>query len=370
MAEHLLILIITILRISTMSQQDKVVDYNPQITLIKAPSNKYPAEEEVFQLKYLPPVPTDQVQKGEVVLRNLFLSIDAAMRVWISGVKTYMDPVRPGDLMVGAGVGEVIYSNDPKFKIGDIALGLTRWKRYSVIKAKELTHLPKNYPNYSDFLGVLGISGLTAYFGLKKIGNLKAGETVLVSAAAGGVGEIAVQLAKIAGCRVVAIVGSKEKCEYIKSLGADEAIDYKKESLKDKLREYCPKGVNVYFDNVGGEMLDEVLMHIRDFSRIIACGAISSYNSDLSQRYKIKNYPRIIIKRAIIQGFIYFDYKDEIPQAVAELGQLLKEGKLKSKINLYNGVEEAPHALKALLTGQNQGKVIVQVDKQVPRATL
>ena len=179
-----------------MSTSDKVVDYNPQITLIKAPSDQYPANEEVFQLKYVPPIPTDQVKAGEVVVKNLFLSIDATHRVWISGVKTYIDPVLPGDLMKGAGVGEVIYSNDPKFKSGDKVLGLTRWQKYSVLKASELSSLPKNQKNYEHFLGVLGISGLTAYFGLKKIGDLKAGETVVISAAAGAVGEIAVQLAK------------------------------------------------------------------------------------------------------------------------------------------------------------------------------
>jgi NADPH-dependent curcumin reductase len=340
------------------------VDYNPQITLTKVPTSNYPNKEDVFQLKFVPPVPVDQLIAGEVVVKNLFLSVDATQRVWISGVKTYMDPVKPGDLMKGAGVGEVIYSKDPKFKIGDKVLGLTFWQKYSVLKAKDLTALPKNYNNYEHFLGVLGISGLTAYFGLKKIGNLKEGETVVISAAAGAVGEIAIQLAKLAGCHVVGIVGSKAKCDYIKSIGADEAINYKTESLKDKLRQYCPKGVNVYFDNVGGEMLDELLMHIRDESRIIACGAISSYNADLAKRYKIKNYPRIIIKRAIIQGFIYFDYQKEFPEAIAELAELMQQGKLKFRVDMHNGLEEAPNGLKHLLLGQNDGKVIVRVEKQ------
>lgn len=197
------------------------MDYNPQITLTKVPTSNYPDKEDVFQLKFVPPIPVDQLIAGEVVVKNLFLSVDATQRVWISGVKTYMDPVKPGDLMKGAGVGEVIYSKDPKFKIGDKVLGLTFWQKYSVLKAKDLTALPKNYNNYEHFLGVLGISGLTAYFGLKKIGNLKEGETVVISAAAGAVGEIAIQLAKLAGCHVVGIVGSKAKCDYIKSIGAD-----------------------------------------------------------------------------------------------------------------------------------------------------
>lgn len=158
-----------------MSNEDRVVDYNPQITLIKVPTKNYPLKEDVFQIKFVPPVPTDQIAPGEVVVKNMFLSIDATQRVWISGVKTYIDPVKPGDLMKGMGVAEVIFSKDPKFKIGDRVLGLTYWQKYSVLKAKDLTPLPQNYPNYENFLGVLGISGLTAYFGLKKIGNLKAG---------------------------------------------------------------------------------------------------------------------------------------------------------------------------------------------------
>lgn len=242
--------------------------------------------------------------------------------------------------------------------------GLTFWQKYSILKGKDLTLLPSNIKNYENFLGVLGISGLTAYFGLKKIGKLKEGETVVVSTAAGAVGEIAVQLAKLAGCRVVGIVGSNAKCEYIKSIGADAAINYKTENLKDKLREYCPKGVNVYFDNVGGEMLDELLMHIRDESRIIACGAISAYNVDISKRYKIKNYSRIIIKRALIQGFTFFDFAKEFPEAISELSQLIQQGKLKFRVDIHNGLDEAPKGLKDLLMGQNEGKVIVRVEKQ------
>ena len=186
------------------------------------------------------------------------------MRIWISGVKTYIDPVKPGDLMKGMGVAEVIYSKDAKLKVGDKVLGLTYWQKYSILKAKELTLLPKKYKDYSDFLGVLGITGLTAYFGFKKIGKLKAGEIVVVSAAAGAVGELAVQLAKAEGCIVVGIAGSKQKCDYVKSIGADYTIDYKNDNLMNKMKQYCPQGFDVYFDNVGGEMLDSLLMFIRE----------------------------------------------------------------------------------------------------------
>jgi NADPH-dependent curcumin reductase CurA len=260
------------------------VDLNTQITLSKRPTADYPAKEDVFQVKYVPPIPTDQVKKGEVVVRNLFISIDATNRIWISGVKSYMPPINPGDIMKGLGVAEVIFSNSGKFKVGDRVLGVTYWQKYSVLSDKTLTLLPASHPHIENFLGVFGVAGLTAYFGLEKIGKLKAGEKVVVSAAAGSVGELAVQLAKLAGCEVCGIAGSAEKCAYVKSLGADHVIDYKKESLKQRLSECFPKGVDVYFDNVGGEMLDEILMHIKEQSRVIACGAISSYSSFNQQK--------------------------------------------------------------------------------------
>jgi NADPH-dependent curcumin reductase CurA len=349
------------------------VDLNTQITLSKRPTADYPAKEDVFQITYVPPVPTDRVEKGEVVVRNLFISIDATNRVWISGVKSYMPPINPGDLMKGLGVAEVIFSNSSKFKVGDRVLGVTYWQKYSLLNEKTLTLLPSAHPQLENFLGVLGVAGLTAYFGLQKIGKLKAGEKVVVSAAAGSVGEIAVQLAKLAGCEVCGIAGSADKCAYVKSLGADHVIDYKKEALKQRLGECFPKGVDVYFDNVGGEMLDEVLMHIREQGRVIACGAISTYSSFNQQRqepYRIKNYPRIIIKRAIIQGFLYFDYAQEFPQAIRHLSQLVEQRKLKYSNDIRNGVEECPRGLKDLLEGRNTGKVIIKVSEPTPAASL
>lgn len=348
--------------------QDQVVDLNLQIILSKRPTADYPAKEDVFQIKYVPPIPTDQLRAGEVVVRNLFISIDATNRVWISGVKSYMEPIKPGDIMKGLGVAEVIFSKDSKFKAGDKVLGVTFWQKYSVLEGKALTLLPPSHPNYENFLGVLGVAGLTAYFGLEKIGKLKQGEKVVVSAAAGSVGEIAVQLAKLAGCEVCGIAGTAEKCNYLRSIGADHVINYKKESLRDRLKECFPKGIDVYFDNVGGEMLDELLMHIREESRIIACGAISAYSSygqEKHQPYRIKNYSRIIIKRALIQGFLYFDFVKEFPQAIQRLSQLVHEGKLKYTTDIRNGLEECPRGLKDLLEGNNKGKVIIRVSNNI-----
>jgi NADPH-dependent curcumin reductase len=297
-------------------------------------------------------------------VRNLLISVDATNRVWISGVKSYMPPINPGDLMKGLGVAEVLFSKSPKFKTGDKVLGVTYWQKYSVLEAKTLTILPPNLPSYENFLGVLGVAGLTAYFGLEKIGNLKKGERVVVSAAAGSVGEIAVQLAKLAGCEVCGIAGSAEKCEYLRSIGVDHVINYKKESLKDRLKQCFPKGIDVYFDNVGGEMLDEILMHIRDESRIIACGSISSYgsyNKEKQEPYRIKNYSRIIIKRAKIQGFLYFDYAKEFPKAIQHLNTLIEKGQLKYSTDIRHGLEECPKGLKDLLQGNNKGKVIIRL---------
>jgi NADPH-dependent curcumin reductase len=350
---------------------DHLVDLNVQVILSKRPTDNYPAKEDVFQIKYVPPIPTDQVKEGEVVVRNLFISVDATNRVWISGVKSYMPPINPGDIMKGLGVAEVLFSKSPKFKAGDKVLGVTYWQKYSVLEGKTLTILPPAYPSYENFLGVLGVAGLTAYFGLKKIGKLKAGEKVVVSAAAGSVGEIAVQLAKLAGCEVCGIAGTDEKCKYLRSIGADHAINYRSESLRDRLKACFPKGVDVYFDNVGGEMLDELLMHIREESRVIACGAISAYSSygqDKQEPYRIKNYSRIIIKRALIQGFLYFDYSKEFPAAIHELSQLVEKGQLKYTTDIRNGVEECAKGLKDLLEGRNKGKVIIRVSNSIALA--
>ena len=341
------------------------VDMTVQATLMKRPGPNYPEKEDIFQYKYVPPIPTDLVKDGQIVIKNMFISIDATNRVWISGVPSYMKPINPGDLMRGMGVAEVLFSKNKKYKPGDKVLGLTYWQKYSVVEGKEFTPLPPSCPNYEEFLGVLGISGLTAYFGLKKIGDLKEGETVVVSTAAGAVGEVVVQLAKHAGCRVVGLTGSDSKCDYVRSIGADEAINYKKGSLKENLKKACPKGVDVYFDNVGGEMLDELLMLIRDNSRIILCGSISSYNDLNSSKpdvYKLKNYSRLVIKRALMKGFLYFDYHKEFPQALAEIAALVKQGKMKYKVDMRVGVEECGRGLADLLQGKNTGKVIIRVD--------
>lgn len=334
---------------------------NIKIALTKRPDASFPKNLDLFQLFYTAPPSAEKLRPEEVIIQNRYISIDAAMRVWISGAKTYMDPVQVGDVMNAFCVGVVLSSKSAKFSVGDWVSGLFGWQAYAAMPASRVTKLP-TYPNPQHFLGVLGISGLTAYMGLKEIGQVKKGETLVVSAAAGAVGELVVGLGKLWGARVIGIAGSKEKCRYVKEvLGADECIDYKNENVFNSLKKICTKGIDVYFDNVGGEILDNVLSLINDFSRIVCCGAISGYNQGKDEGYRLRNYPRLIIKRAKMQGFIYFDYKEKIPGAVKELMQYINNGKLKFNEDFVDGLDNAPFALQKLLTGANTGKVIVRV---------
>lgn len=338
------------------------MNMNMKIALTKRPDTTFPKNLDLFQVFYAAPPNEQALRPDEIIIQNRFISIDAAMRVWISGAKTYMDPVNIGDVMNGFSVGVVLVSKSPKFSVGDIVSGLFGWQSYVAMHASKVQKLPKNYPNPQHFLGVLGISGLTAYIGLKEIGEIKSGETLVVSAAAGAVGELVVGLGKIWGARVIAIAGTEEKCKYVKEiLGADECINYKKENVTHALKKVCPKGIDVYFDNVGGEILDIVLLMVNDFSRIVCCGAISGYNQGKDELYRLRNYPRLIIKRAKMQGFIYFDYKQKIPAAVKDLMDLTKSEKLKFREDFVEGLDSAPKALQRLLNGGNIGKVMVRI---------
>ncbi|CAD8080340.1 unnamed protein product [Paramecium primaurelia] len=345
---------------------------NLQVQLIKKPDAKYPRVNDVFQVKTASTPTVNQLKDGEVLLENLYFSIDATMRVWISGAKTYVDPVLPGNTMFGQAVSRVLASKSEKFQKGDYVIGLVNWTLYQIISDAKL-HLIKRGGDIDDltgysFLGPLGISGLTAYIGFEAIGKPKEGETVVISAAAGAVGEIAVQLAKTYyKCKVIGIAGGPEKCDYVKKqLGAHDCIDYKNENLSKRLRELTPNGIHVYFDNVGGEMLDEILMHITDHTRIILCGAIATYNQT-GEPYKVKNYPRLIIKRAVMQGFLYFDHPELFKPGQATITQMIKQGQLKIRYDVQNGLEQAPNGLAKLLLGQNNGKVVVKAKSDQPK---
>ena len=347
---------------------------NTTIKLVKFPDDKFPHNVHE-NLKIETEVLENAEQKlkpNQVLVESLYLSVDPTMRVWMTGQKTYIGRLSIGQVFPTLGVGRVLISKSKKFNPGDVVLGMMTFQSYPIVDAKTLRAVPKEYQSPQNFLGVLGINGLTAYVGLIDIGKPKEGQTVVVSTAAGAVGEIVCQLAKLQGCRVVGIAGGKAKCDYVvNTLGADACIDYKdllpdEKRMTDALKKNCPKGVDVYFDNVGGRMLDSVLNVINEYARIIACGAISTYNhttkgEDMPSEMKVKNYPKLILKNAKMQGFLYFDHKEALITGFQYLMGLIQEGKLKYNEDVTKGIENTHDAFKKLFTGKNKGKTIVQV---------
>ena len=290
--------------------------------------------------------------EGEVLVKNLWLSLDPYMRGRISDQKSYAKGVDIGEVMVGQTVGEVVESKNPALKKGDKVLTQTGWQLYGT--AKEVTKVRDGVP-LSYYLGVLGMPGMTAYFGLKELGQPKPGETVVVSAASGAVGSVVGQLAKIWGCRAIGIAGGPEKCAYVKSeLGFDECFDYKAGKLREQL-----KDIDVYFDNVGGEILDTALARMKLFGRIVVCGTISDYNA--TDPYRVRNWRAILVNRLRVQGMIVFDWKDRYGEALKALAGYLAEGRLKTRESVIEGLDKAPQGLVGLLKGENFGKQLVKL---------
>ncbi|MEO6323885.1 MAG: NADP-dependent oxidoreductase, partial [Thermoanaerobaculia bacterium] len=253
-------------------------------------------------------VPAPSPGPGEALVHVRYLSLDPAMRGWMNEGKSYVPPVALGEVMRALGIGEVIASNDPALSVGDTVTGLTGVQEYAVLPARELTRVDPRLAPLPRFLGALGMPGMTAYFGLLEIGQPKEGETVVVSGAAGAVGMLVGQIARIKGCRAVGLAGGAEKCRYLtQELGFDAAIDYKNEDVKDGLKRACPAGVDVYFDNVGGEILDLVLTRLARKARIVICGAISQYNN-VDGAVGPKNYMALLVARARMEGFVVFDH--------------------------------------------------------------
>jgi NADPH-dependent curcumin reductase len=303
-------------------------------------------------------VPLQEPRDGEVLVKNLWLSLDPYMRGRMSDAKSYVKGVDIGEVMVGQTVGEVVDSRHPELKKGDKVLTQLGWQQYGV--AKEVTRLDEKRAPLSYYLGVLGMPGMTAYFGLKEIGQPKAGETVVVSAASGAVGSVVGQLAKLWGCRAVGIAGGREKCDYVtRELGFDACVDYKAGNLPRDLKEACPKGVDVYFENVGGEMLDTLLRNMNVFSRIIVCGLIAEYS--VTQPYGLKMIRSVLVNRIKMQGMIVFDWKDRYGEAIKALGGYQAQGKLKYRESVVEGLENAPRGLIGLLKGKNFGKQLVRL---------
>jgi NADPH-dependent curcumin reductase CurA len=294
-------------------------------------------------------------QDGEVLVKNLWLSLDPYMRGRMSESKSYVKGVDIGEVMVGQTAGEVLESKQPGLAPGDKVLTQLGWQLYGT--TKEAIKVDGKRAPLSYYLGVLGMPGLTAYFGLKEIGQPKPGETVVVSAASGAVGSVVGQLAKLWGCRAVGIAGGREKCDYVtRELGFDACLDYKAGNLRDELR---GTKIDVYFDNVGGEILDLALARMNLFGRVVVCGTISDYNA--TDPYRVKNWRAILVNRLKVQGMIVFDWKDRYGEALKALGGYLAAGKLKTRESVVEGLANAPQGFISLLKGGNFGKQLVKL---------
>ncbi|MFN2528670.1 MAG: NADP-dependent oxidoreductase [Candidatus Baltobacteraceae bacterium] len=300
--------------------------------------------------------------QGEVLLEVLYLSLDPAMRGWMNEGKSYVPPVGIGEIMRSYGLGRVIESDADGFAPGDYVRGVTGAQEYATMKAGGLTKVDLSAAPLPTYLSALGITGLTAYFGLFDAGEMKSGETVVISAAAGAVGMIAGQVAKIKGCRAIGIAGGPVKCKYIvDELGFDAAIDYKNENVHQGLRKHCPDGLDIYFDNVGGEILEAALGNLRLHARIVICGAISQYNTT-TRIQGPRNYMNLLVSRARMQGMLVMDYASEYGKATIEMARWMKEGKLKSREDVVEGgIEVFPDALLKLFNGENTGKLILKL---------
>ncbi|MGZ2368164.1 NADP-dependent oxidoreductase [Ancylomarina sp. YFZ004] len=303
-----------------------------------------------------------QTNEGEVLLKAAYLSVDPYLRGRMSEGKSYIEPFELNQAMSSGMVAEVVESELEGFSKGEFVTGMLEWKEYQAHNGKDLMKLDPNMGPLSAYLGVLGMTGLTAYLGLTEIGKPKAGETVVVSGAAGAVGSVVGQIAKLLGCRVVGIAGTDEKVELLKSeYGFDEAINYKTTTdMSQAIAEACPNGVDVYFDNVGGEVSDGVMVNVNKFARVIVCGAISLYNAT-SMPMGPRVQPILIKNSVLMQGFIVFNYQDKYAEAIPQLAQWLMEGKLISTETIVEGFENTPQAFIDLFEGKNKGKMIVKI---------
>ena len=309
--------------------------------------------------------PVRAIGAGEILVKALYLSLDPAMRGWMNEGKSYIRPVAIGEVMRAGGIGVVLESKSPLFAAGDHVAGGIGVQRYWTGAANDkgagfhkvdpaLAPLP-------TYLHTLGMPGMTGYFGLLEVGQPKAGETVVVSGAAGAVGMTVGQVAKQLGCRAVGIAGGKEKCDFVvNELGFDACIDYKSGALKEGLKLHCPQGVDVYFDNVGGDILDTVLTRINLKARIVICGAISQYNNTSPVKGPA-NYLSLLVNRARMEGMVVFDYAERYHLGVAAMAEWLKQGRMKSKVDIVQGIDNFPSGLAMLFEGKNFGKLVLQV---------
>jgi hypothetical protein len=303
----------------------------------------------------------DELADGEYIVQIAYFSVDPTQRTWINDEDGYLPPVQIGEVMRSGGIGEVVESRAPDVPTGSLISGLLGWQDYAVCGPGTLASVvPPGLP-LRQMMGVLGTTGVTAYFGMLDIGQPKEGDTVVVSGAAGATGSVAAQIAKLEGCRVIGIAGGAEKCAWLRDeCGLDATIDYKSEDVNQRLGALCPDGINVVFENVGGDILDASLQHLAMNARVAFCGAIATYN-DVHQADPIRSYMNLIIKRARIEGFIVLDFLARFPEAVLQLATWEAEGKIVWRDTVVDGLERAPDALNMLFRGENQGKLLVQV---------
>ena len=298
--------------------------------------------------------------EGEVVLKHSHISFDPAQKGWMENIGGYVAPTKIGDVMPGSGLGQVVASNSPRFRAGDWAMGRTGWQEYATVSAKELTPVEDDDLRTAN-LSVLGTTGMTAFFGLYKIGKPFPGDTLVVTGAAGATGSVVGQIGKLAGCRVVGVAGGEAKCRWlVDELAYDAAIDYKAGDIKDQVKQYCPDGIDVLWDNVGGKIFNTLLAELALHARVVVCGGISRY--ELGQMPAgPENYFNLIFKRATMSGFIVLDWTDEFPWARERMKRWIRSGQLKFKEDVQQGLENAPRTLMRLFQGENFGKQMLKL---------
>lgn len=303
------------------------------------------------------PAPAD----GELLVKVDHISLDPAMRGWLNDVRSYLPPVQIGEVMRAAVTGTVVESNHPDFAVGDAVAGTLGVTEYVITDGTGVQKIDTSVAGPATWLGALGMPGLTAYHGLHEVGEMTEGDTVLISAAAGAVGSVAGQLAKAKGCTVIGVAGGPEKCAWLKEIGFDEVIDYKSENVLKRLRELAPKGIDIYFDNVGGDILDAALANLRRGARVIICGAISTYN-DEKLAPGPSRYMSLLVFRAKMQGFLVFDYPDKDAAAIADMSELIQSGRLVARETIVEGgVEDFGKTLLGLFEGRNTGKLVLKI---------
>ncbi len=306
--------------------------------------------------------PVSEPPEGGFVVKTLMLSLDPAMRGWMNEGKSYIPPVGIGEVMRAGGVGVVVASRSPAFPVGthvSAGLGVQEYRTFT--NAKGVERIDLSVAPLEKWLNALGMPGMTAYFGLLDVGQPKPGETVVVSGAAGAVGQTVGQVAKLKGCRVVGIAGGAAKCDFVvKELGFDACIDYRAGDVRDALKKACPTGVDVYFDNVGGDILDTVLTRLNQKARVVICGAISQYNSTTATKGPA-NYLSLLVNRARMEGIVVFDYAERYPEGIAAIAEWMKQGKLHSREDVVDGLEHFPEVLLKLFSGENFGKLVLRV---------